>query len=1705
MAGELDVGSIVMRIRADASGVQQGLKELEAAMAQAQGKTAQAGARMDQSYKQMGQSAQASAAAQAAAAGAMAAAAAKAFAVIVGAIDAGIKAMNRYQAALIGVNSVAKGQGISDEQMTQALNKVTDAFLDTASASTAFKNLLARGYDIEQATNAIIQLKDAAAFGRQASLGLAEAVVTATEGLKNENSILVDNAGVTKNVAKMWEDYAKSLGVATTALTQQQKIEAEVKGIMEETRYQVGDLAKLQDTLAGSQASAAMSAEKLAEAYGRSMSPAVEGLTRLWDAFLKGLTDIVNQFPGLIAGVSAAALAIGAFVVAQKAAAALQALNLALQAAAGGATIFGIAINTALPWLGALAALVGLVTMAWTNHARAEELAREQAEEQLRTEKERQGALQATATDLQKLGDRYNELSGKTNRTYAESEEMLRIEAQLKDQYGITGSSLRGLAGDYNTVTEAIRQKRAETLKELQESKDLATAAAKATYDDAQAKAAAAREYLSLGKRLGQAKADLQDLGDDDKTGSNYNTFLANAGKDLWKLIGDLEKAQRETVYKHGLQVDALEQYAEQAKTAAGDLARAYIDSATNAFEISGGKVDQDVKAMLDRLFVGLAEAPTKLQHTNVDAMVDAYTQALSGLSNADVGPAVRAMEEVNRKIVLGMEPKESDLSAIEKGWQSVLDFAKNVGESLGLDDSQIMAFATQLAPVMTSTAAGLDNVTAASRELFDLWKNQNLADFLVKEGQDLADAINETRKAVQGQVQVMDSLAQQYKGESDVISALRTMVEGFEAGNEKLVKASKDALVGLGYDAPESLELARQALDRRLAIQQAYQSDMGALYADMEAMRQRYKDQMKALEGEGRQDSAEYKSVKAFVAMIEEAQYRAGVAMRHGGLTGIGEDEAKKIDATTAAISDLQAELDKLQKNAEGNAEAIQALQEKIAALKIVQEGMTSGQTDSNRYQEALEYLQQFPEFANLALGGLEAVNGALGTQQAIMAASAAMLSGNMAEMQSLIDGLKTRMESMEDSGDRTILQGMIASMEQAMAVYQSMSSMPTSLPFAGAFDMTTASAEDLQKELDSSTASLIKLQNQLKENASHRAVVVEIKRVADAQKAGTASADEWAKAQADAAKVLGYTGDSAEDMADRAALALEGIDSTLAGLQPQVQNAMGWVQQLLSYIATNKASLNIDTGPASAALNGLISIWNSMANSFLGKLLGWKPVGSAGGGGGGGGGGGSKKDEGNSAFKAAIDSLEYQVSMGRKSLQGELNALLALQKKYKGLLNAEETRDLNKRIYDAQEAVRQANLQKDLDALEHKKSMGRLSLAAEVIALQKILKAHKLNAEERRDVLEQLYAAQEALRQERLNKELRRISYLTTVEKMTTAEEIKALEAVLAKHKLTTDERMDLEEQLFAARERLRSDALAWDLALLDHQVAMGKSNTQQEIARLEEIKTLHVLTTEEIMQIDERIYRLQNQRMQESVNKTKTAYDQIVSALKNRLSEQKRLEDAALDDRIDALNELTRAENEAVKTDDYARNLADKQRELSVEKSARRRRELMEEIAQMEAAETLRLTQLARQEEIDALKAQKDAVSERYAQLTSEENIRQEALRMVMSSNLQEMTDLIASYGNQWQDAGAQLAQALSDGLLGNSSTIMNTIQQLNEAIQTSINDQLSAMGRSIPNTLGTGGVVINMYGLTVRENEDIDGIASTLYDRIQAAGR
>ena len=51
--------------------------------------------------------------------------------------------------------------------------------------------------------------------------------------------MLVDNAGVTKNVSVMVTEYAKSLGIKENALTAAQRNEAVYQGILKETKFQV--------------------------------------------------------------------------------------------------------------------------------------------------------------------------------------------------------------------------------------------------------------------------------------------------------------------------------------------------------------------------------------------------------------------------------------------------------------------------------------------------------------------------------------------------------------------------------------------------------------------------------------------------------------------------------------------------------------------------------------------------------------------------------------------------------------------------------------------------------------------------------------------------------------------------------------------------------------------------------------------------------------------------------------------------------------------------------------------------------------------------------------------------------------------------------------------------------------------------------------------------------------------------------------------------------------------------------------------------------------------------------------------------------------------------------------------------------------------------------------------------------------------------
>jgi len=212
-----------------------------------------------------------------------------------------VKAFNKMESSMMGLGSIVESQGRSMSNATKFIQSyVADGLVPMADAVTSYKQLSQRGYSTDQIEKIMTAFKDSASFGRQASLTMGEAIRGATEGLKNENSILVDNAGVTKNVSMMWADYARQIGKGEKSLTLAEKRQAEVNGIMQETAFQVGDAAKYTTTLGGKLAGLSAQFFNLKASIGSVIAPILSALI----PSIQSAMIYITSFFTLLGGIS---------------------------------------------------------------------------------------------------------------------------------------------------------------------------------------------------------------------------------------------------------------------------------------------------------------------------------------------------------------------------------------------------------------------------------------------------------------------------------------------------------------------------------------------------------------------------------------------------------------------------------------------------------------------------------------------------------------------------------------------------------------------------------------------------------------------------------------------------------------------------------------------------------------------------------------------------------------------------------------------------------------------------------------------------------------------------------------------------------------------------------------------------------------------------------------------------------------------------------------------------------------------------------------------------------------------------------------------------------------------------------------------------------------------------------------------------------
>lgn len=216
-----------------------------------------------------------------------------------------VNSYNQYQASMNGVKAVASATGNSVAESINAVKEVTaNGLLSQSDAAASIKNLELYGYSVQDATEMIKIMTNAAVYNRQANYSVSEAVRVTTEGIRMENSVLSDASGITKNIAKMHEDYATSLGKSAQSLTDVEKQQAVLNGVMAEGGIFAGNAEEYTHTLAGSQQQLDTAITQVKQTMGAmfdQFSPIISTIAT-WVSENKELVATISMIGGAIAG-----------------------------------------------------------------------------------------------------------------------------------------------------------------------------------------------------------------------------------------------------------------------------------------------------------------------------------------------------------------------------------------------------------------------------------------------------------------------------------------------------------------------------------------------------------------------------------------------------------------------------------------------------------------------------------------------------------------------------------------------------------------------------------------------------------------------------------------------------------------------------------------------------------------------------------------------------------------------------------------------------------------------------------------------------------------------------------------------------------------------------------------------------------------------------------------------------------------------------------------------------------------------------------------------------------------------------------------------------------------------------------------------------------------------------------------------------------
>lgn len=352
---------------------------------------------------------------------------------------------------------------------------------------------------------------------------------------------------------------------------------------------------------------------------------------------------------------------------------------------------------------------------------------------------------------------------------------------------------------------------------------------------------------------------------------------------------------------------------------------------------------------------------------------------------------------------------------------------------------------------------------------------------------------------------------------------------------------------------------------------------------------------------------------------------------------------------------------------------------------------------------------------------------------------------------------------------------------------------------------------------------------------------------------------------------------------------------------------------------------------------------------------------------------------------------------------------------------------------------------LANELKQLEHKKAIGQLNSQQEYNWLVRINNKYSKNADEQMDMEKRLYNAK---------------------------------------------------KQMQADEEAANTKALQAAYKGIENKKSLGKMNSQQELRQLEQIRQKYKMTAEERMELEIKIYNLKKSLKDDEISSINTLADAVTEALKEKYEEQRKIEEERINDsieswqkwedktvtaiqgEIDALDELADKQESENKRQEYENKRQQTELQLAYEKDDYNRQQLQKELNRLDKKEAERLAEEQREAQkkvlqgrIEAVKGQSqatqerlkkelDEVSEKYDKLTDSFSLKAQAQKFIADSTQKQIISLIKSYASDYEIAGNTVGDALYNGMKAKMDNI--------EAYVDGIFGKIEAYQRRMANT-------------------------------------